>query len=523
MSNQVLQTSVHDWAKGAISRIGKNVNRVETRRPRKLVLIHLDGVPRKLLDDAVRTGKMPFLSSLVQSGAYHLDSAFWGSPASTPCFQAGALYGLRHANLPAYHWYDRALVKEIHMNVPKDALLVEQHLKVRPENSLLEGGGTSYLSLFRADATNRMCMSALADMKVAAKAIVKDLKGVRGPKRQPVWRFIRELVRDTWRTGLDVFRWGRRLKDFRHEREYVANRFFMMLGWELAHSRTLIDMVRGVPAIYLVFGNFDEVAHRRGPLSEQAISTLFQADAAFEELYTFSKALDEPYDIVFITDHGHVDSAPFEKNTGLRLKKYLLEGASMPLSGELENALRDGRTAEKRERVALSSSPETGPVVVEAGNFSHVYLTRDTRALEAMDFIESPTYRDVLARAAASPQIGIVALRRGDSAVGIIRGRAYGPDEITSAPLSSGFSKRAVADLLRELPHMPTAGDLVLYGEVTHAAGTVGFAWEFGSHGGLTTVETDSVVLWPSDAPLDLRGLSHCSQLYDKLSEVYRN
>ena len=69
---------------------------------------------------------------------------------------------------------------------------------------------------------------------------------------------------------------------------------------------------------------------------------------------------------------------------------------------------------------------------------------------------------------------------------------------------------------------MPNAGDLVLYGREVDEGHTVGFAWEFGSHGGLTHTETDSLVFWPAHAPLDLRGLSHASQLQERLSEVYR-
>ncbi len=515
MENAVVRPQMQEWAKSAIARVGPNVARCQTRRRRKLVLVHLDGIPRAVLDGAIASGKMPFFSSMLQSGAYHLDSAFWGSPASTPCFQAGALFGLRHANLPAYHWYDRGLGKEIHMNVPKDALAVEQRL--RAGKSLLEDGGTSYLSLFQGDATNRLCMVALADLKVMLRSLAGELRGVCGPQRRTPWRFILDVLKDTWRAGMDGFRWGRRLRDFRHEREYLYNRFFMMsLGWNLAHTRTLIDMVRGVPAIYLVFGHYDEVAHRRGPRSQQALSELYRADAQFEELHALSSALDEPYDIVFITDHGHVDSAPFEKNTGQRLKSFLLDGPPAGIPPELARSLLDGR-----EPFAPSRAPKDEPVVVESGNFSHVYLSRGKQPLDAGELLAS--HPDVLARAVASPQIGIVAVRRGASAVAIVKGRAYGPRELDSAPLSSAFCRRALADLLEELPHMPSAGDLVLYGEATHESGTVGFAWEFGSHGGLTKVETNSVVLWPSTSPADLRGLTHCSQLYDKLSEVYRN
>jgi hypothetical protein len=159
-------------------------------------------------------------------------------------------------------------------------------------------------------------------------------------------------------------------------------------------------------------------------------------------------------------------------------------------------------------------------VVIESGNFAHVYLTREHTPLEASELLAH--HREVLARASRHPDIGIVALRRGDSAVALVKGGVYGPDEIRGAPLAEEFSKRAVADFLRELPHLRTAGDLVLFGDAVEPGATVGFAWEFGSHGGLTKTETRSVVCWPSDAPVDLSGLSHCVRLHERLSEVYR-
>jgi hypothetical protein len=519
MKQTLITPDMHDWAKASLSRIGKRVPRLQDRRKRKMVVIHLDGVPKSVLDTAVADGTMPFFSQLVRSGAYHLDSAFWGSPASTPAFQAGLLYGIRHPNLPAYNWFDRELGRPVRMNKPSDALNIEGRLDATTGQSLFGDGGTSYLSLFQGQASNRLCMSALAEAKTVARTFFQDqVRHSSAARHQHPLAFLSQVVRETFRSGVDAFRWWRRVRDFRHEKEFFLNRFFLItLMWELAHSRTLIDMVRGVPAIYLVFGNFDEVAHRRGPFSAQAKRELVRADRAFRELYAMSQALDEPYDIFFVTDHGHVDSAPFERRVGQRLEKFLLEGAPVPLSPEIERGLLHGREPLPVPR----AFPRDEPVVIEAGNFSHVYLTRERRALEARELLAR--YPQVIARASRQPDIGIVALRRGDSAVAIIQGGVYAPHEIESAPLASEFSKRAVADLLTELPHMKTAGDLVLYGEATHRGGTVGFAWEFGSHGGLTRTETDSVVCWPSDAPVDLRGLGHCVQLHEKLSEVYRN
>ena len=518
MESALIAPQVHEWALRSKARIGKRLNgKVQTSRRRKLLLVHLDGVPRSVLERAIAEERMPFLARLVKSGVYRMDSAFWGSPASTPAFQAGLLYGVRHPNLPAYHWFDRELGRVVRMNVPKDALSIEQRVEGLARGSLLEDGGTPYLSLFRAQATNELAMTSLANLRAMVPDLCCQFRGLRAVSRRTVLRYIADLVQDTWHAGLDALRWVRQQGDHRHEIQFMLNRFAVVsLGWGLAWNRALIDMARGVPAIYLVFGNFDEVAHRRGPFSAQATDELFDADQALEELYVMAKAVDEPYDVVLVTDHGHVDSIPFEKRDGRKLESYLMDAEPAPLSDAVTSALRDGR-----EVPHANGEARDEPVVIEAGNFAHVYLSRGQQPLESLQLLSR--HGNVLARAMKSPEIGIVALRRGDSAVAIIGGGVYGPGEIDRSPLASEFSRNAVSDLLRELPRMPTAGDLVLYGEAMNPGATVGFAWEFGSHGGLTRTETDSVVLWPGDAPLDLRGLNHSTQLHQKLSEVYRN
>jgi hypothetical protein len=515
--DQVITAPMRQWAKGAIARIGRKAQQLPQRRKRKAVVVHLDGVPFDLLQQAIARGEMPFFSRLVTSGAYQLDTAFWGSPASTPCFQAGLLYGERHPNLPAYHWYDRELSRVVRMNVPKDTCAIEARLNKNPRNALLEGGGTAYLSLFNGTADNQLCMTALNDLHAMGRSMLAHRRGLRGSARRSALTWLRHLAGDTWRTARDVMAWGRRLEDFRHEREYLMNRFFMIsLGWELAHSRALVDMVRGVPAIYLVFGNYDEISHRRGPRSMQSQLELRRADRYLEELHAVARTLDEPYDVYFVSDHGHVDSSPIEPRIG-RLEKVLFgKRRAPPLPDACFRALLDGR-----DYLPVSPVQELDePLAIEAGNFAHVYLTRGKEPLEAMQLLQR--HREVLARAVATREIGIVALRRGDSAVAVVNGQVYRPDEIASAPLASGFSRAAVADLLRELPHMKSAGDLVLFGDAFERGSTWGFAWEFGSHGGLTRIETDSIVCWPSDAPVDLRGLTHAVQLHDRLSEVYR-
>jgi hypothetical protein len=525
MEMALIRPHMREWAHRSMARVGRGLpTPPDTARGRRLLVVHLDGTPRSVLEEALASGRMPFLGRLLNQGAFRMDQAFWGTPASTPCFQAGLLYGHRHPNLPAYQWFDRELGQVIRMNVPKQALSIESRMGRMGTGSLLERGGTAYLSLFRAHAKNDLSMPSLAHLRKMAGALGAQLRGLRTVQRQGVLEYLGTLFAETFRAGQDAARWVRRVRDHRHEVQFLLSRFFItQLAWSLAENRALIDMVRGVPVIYLVFGNFDEVAHRRGPFSEEARSELRRADAALEELYTMGQLVEKPYDLVIVTDHGHVDSAPFERRTGRKLADWLGDPSPIDVPAGVLRALADGRYVGSMAQPSASpaGAPGEARVVIEAGNFSHVYLSRARQPLEALEILAR--HPGVLARAVTHPDLAIVALRRGKGAVAVIGGGVYGPDELDAAPLAAGFSRRAVRDLLEELPRMPTAGDLVLYGQSLAPGGTVGFAWEFGSHGGLTTTETDSVVIWPAAAPLDLRGLSHSTQLHQKLSEVYRH
>ncbi|MCP3100092.1 alkaline phosphatase family protein [Myxococcus sp. K15C18031901] len=480
-------------------------------------MVHLDGVSKALLDEAIVSGRMPFVSRLIRSGMFHLDDAFWGAPTSTPYFQAGLLYGLRESNLPAYAWFDRELGRKVRMSNPADAQEIDQRLRGAGRESLLDGGGHGYFSLFRAGADNALSMSTLASFQQMARAFSYEMMGLTAAGTRGVWRFLRSFGSDTWNATREVIQWSRALHDWRHEPAFLVSRLLLQrLGWSFAHTKAVVDMVRGVPVIYLVYGNYDEVAHRRGPRSPLALAELHRVDAHLAELYAVARSVQRPYDVVFFSDHGHVDSLPLEQRQGRRLASLLLEGASAGPSDDVVRGLCNGRAP---------PSPDTSPrapftpVISECGNFAHLYLTGAREPSEARALLAR--HPEVLGRATREPDLGIVALRRGGSAAAIIQGGVYGPDELERAPLSSEFSRRAVADLLRGLPSMTTAGDLILFGAAVRRGGTVGFAWEFGSHGGVTRTEAQSLVCWPADAPLDLSGLGHAAQLHERLAEAY--
>ncbi|RKI02446.1 phosphodiesterase [Corallococcus sp. AB030] len=515
--NELVSENSRNWANTLVRRIGSKVPPVAARRPRNALLVHLDGVPKALLDEAIVTGRMPFVSQLVRSGAYHLENAFWGAPTSTPFFQAGLLYGLRHPNLPGYSWYDRALGRKVQMNTPGDAMAIDARLRGHGRTSLLDHGGHTYFSLFHAGATNRMCMSTLSSFKLMARSFAYEMQGLGSARTRGAWDFLRSFGMESWHAVREVRQWARQLNDWRHEQGFLLSRILLQrLGWSFAYTKSLVDMVRGVPLIYLVYGNYDEVAHRRGPRSELAMQELHRVDASLAELFAVARAAPEPYDVILLSDHGHVDSLPLEQRQGRRLEAVLFEGEVPELRADVRRGLLDGRQPPAPDTAAREPFI---PVVVEAGNFAHIYLSGRPAPLEARELLA--LHPEVLARATNNPDIGMVAMRRGTEAVVVMGGGVYGLEDLDRAPLTTEYSKRAVADFLQGLPRMDTAGDLVLFGEAVQKGGTVGFAWEFGSHGGLTRVESDSLVMWPANGPVDLSGLSHCARLHERLAEAY--
>jgi hypothetical protein len=512
----LISAQMRQWAARTIRAIGRQVQPLRQGRSRRLLLVHLDGIPKVLLERAIASHTLPFIASLVRSGAYCLDGAFWGSPASTPAFQASLLFGLRHPDVPAYEWFDRSLGRLVRMNRPRDAEEIQRRLGERGRSNLLEGGGSAYLTLFRPEGSGGLSMTSLLHKVQLAGTVASQLAQLNsdpGADR----RVVQDLARDAADSALDMARWSWRQRDFRQEWAFLGRRIFLLsAAWRFAQWRAMVDMVRGVPAIYLVFANFDEVAHRRGPFSARATNELRRADAALERLYALAKELPDPYDLVFVTDHGQVESSPLETEYGKRLHHWLIQPAPCPVAPDVERALLNGRALQGSTRVGSRSKP----VIVEAGNFAHIYLAPSRPPLEAIELLAQ--HRDVVGRATQLDQIAMVALRLRNAAVAIIQGRVYGPEDMDRAPLPDVFSKAAAADLLRELPSMPMAGDLVLFGQALRQGGTIGFAWEFGSHGGLTRSETESLVCWPKQAPLDLTALHHATELHEKLSEVYR-
>ena len=189
-----------------------------------------------------------------------------GLPTSTPAFQMAAFYGVR-PDIPGFHYYSREREGDVHFPRSGHAAWVESK-QAADRRGILQGG-SAYGCCFTGDADNnfftftsltkpsgRGILSALSPFVVIAWVAGKNLvlsivelammvpEVIMHPGEVPRgWRWLRiKLLMTIW----------------------VRNFFTMAV---------CRDLYEGVPAIYVNYLGYDEMAHAYGPGSRRATTS----------------------------------------------------------------------------------------------------------------------------------------------------------------------------------------------------------------------------------------------------------
>jgi type I phosphodiesterase/nucleotide pyrophosphatase len=487
---------------------------------RRLVIVQLDGVSRARLESAMAEGYMPFLRSRLASGRQVLSSARSGAPASTPAFQAGLFYGVA-PSVPGFVWFDRRTGREVRMDRPEDAAACERQLS-RGRPGLLRGG-TSYFSVFSGGASAPyFCLSGLAGeldlggygrqmsgWDALASALAHSVTAARGAVR---------VTREVGEGLVDGLRWSLSVGSARHEPRFLAHR--VLIGGilrELAVQSLLVDMSRGIPAVYADLIGYDETAHRRGPDARAALRHLASADAALAAVFAAADAVPElGYDVYVLSDHGHVATRPFEELTGVSLPEYVAiaeRGGPLPRGPRAspDRGLLGGRT--------FGGGVSDGIAVAEAGDLAHVYFLRDGPL--PLDGIR-PRHWRVLAALSASPAVGVMGARGGRRGLALVHGDVLDladPRDVERLPHPE---PALLGAYLSDLLSLPDAGDLVVLGWRGEGRDVVAYAWEFGSHGGVAPEEVECFVAHPRSCAFPFADALRPSELFEFFERTYR-
>ncbi len=147
-------------------------------------------------------------------------------------------------------------------------------------------------------------------------------------------RFALELGVGLW----DFQRWCRRIHSTRFEWRFLYMRLFVsVIMRDVSTQAAIVDILRGVPRIFIDYLGYDEYAHRRGPDAELALFNLQGIDGAIAKIFRAVRAVPEyRYDIYVFSDHGQIATTPFERVVGRELCEFVLEHARTAVGGSLK-------------------------------------------------------------------------------------------------------------------------------------------------------------------------------------------
>ena len=546
---------------GAVARqLGRSLDE-GSDEGRGFIIVEIDGLAYDYLRLALKRGAMPYLARLLDSRRLRLARWRCGLPSTTPASQAGILYG-NNWDIPGFRWYDKASGDAIMCKLPGTVRAIQERISAGRAGLLR--GGSSYTNMFDGDAR-------LALFTLSAVGRHRWFENVRGLGFLILFGL--SPVRVVKVLGLSLWAWA----------VYVVKRFlswlrprgshFTFLGplleivnniifREVTTFSVMVDVYRGMPAIYASYTGYDEIAHHFGADSPEALNALRAVDKQIRQIERMRLVYRQRrYDLYLLSDHGMTPAAPFQSRYGQTLEQFLAEHTGQDVQaarGRDENeGLPDVRarylveeirglearaqrplstrlwqvTRQRLEERLLAEVLEAewdlarrGEIAVRnSGSLSHVYFDVTPRQMDLSEVaLLYPRLLDALVK---HEGIGFVAGREGPAVVLTGREGALwcGPEEERLEgrhPLAGyGDAAWAVAQVVR-LARFPHAGDLILFGAWDGEA-VVCFEEQVACHGGLGGPQDWPFVAFPPGERLAPARIENAEEVYARLVRIY--
>ncbi len=539
-------------------RTGRLTEEVPVRR---FIIVQIDGLAHEYLLQAVAKGQMPALQRLIAQG-YRLQRWRCGIPSSTPAIQAGIMYG-NNWDIPGFRWYEKDTGSAPHCKSPYFA----ERLKASVANGRpgILTGGSSYTNLLDGDA--KLALFTLSAM--GRNRFLEHLRGLGWALLFALipWRIGRIVILALWELLRDVARtlalWTRnrfrtRLRLIKPALQVLTNVVFA----EVQTFGVLLDIYRGVPAIYVNYYGYDEVAHNDGPLGKEALRALRRIDSYIGQIERLRKVYYPTTELYIFSDHGMTPAIPLQeidpkKPLGRFVADYVR--ASVVWEGGRPRNRRDGHSpddalaeanmrwlldeldgiephlsrrgqklaAALRRRI-LKQLPDKleldydlargGDVIVRAsGSLAHIYFNVSRARMEISEI--ALLYADLLDALNNHPGIGMVLGLEKERPV-IVTSRGIIALTADSLPPGLPEPERTAADLARLLS-FPHSGDLVVLGAWSARGRVVTFEEQVATHGGAGGPQDYPFFLTPPGAPLDVHGVTNACQLYSYFTERF--
>ncbi len=478
-----------------------------------LVIVHIDGLGYDYLVEAIKQGRMPFVSGLLEKEGYEILRYRSGLPSTTPFVQAGILYG-NNSEIPSFRWWDKQ--SGLYVSFGGRSTFGNVAHKYFRNCEPLTAGGASIATCYPA--------SARASYRLAyrehGRSVSRDpfsyrrvlMNWASNPINLLDWA--RRGLWQIWKTNFNY--WRARLKGQPAAKLYVISD---MLEEILIHQLTRFAVVQAMedkyPVIYGAFYAYDETSHAFGPQSDYAYRILRHIDSSIRriaERRQHSGPGARDYELVILSDHGQINTVPFEQQYGQRPADLIAAWLPTFVIEEYK-----GKKITPREAI------DGHIVLTYSGGAGHLYF-RDLCWRLQYDEVEE-RFPGLVDKVARMPGIGLVMTRDGANDLLITR------EERIKINPSRGLSRAArdllgrfdqpeiVAQELNKLNSFERSGDVILFGEyLDHHQ--INFETQIGGHGSLGGEQQFPFIMTKKDWKFSTSEVTCASDLYPMLRRL---
>jgi len=307
---------------------------------RGFIILQIDGLAYDHLREAMVKGYAPYMKRLLERKTFRpgftltglnasdrlnpkaqgaaLKLARWrcGLPSATPAAQAGIMFG-NNFDIPAFRWYEKESNTSIVCKLPGTIKAIQNRISIGRRGILR--GGSSYVNMFDGDA--RLSLFTLSAMN--SQHFFENVRGIGFLLLfllSPL-RVLRVIVLSLWGYLVDL---GKRLAALfvpgYHRPFSVLSPFLQIITnvvfREIQTFACLIDIYRGMPAIYTNYYSYDEVAHHFRIGSAEALKALRGIDNQIKQIDRMrTQYRKRQYDLYILADHGPDSFYPFQKSS----------------------------------------------------------------------------------------------------------------------------------------------------------------------------------------------------------------
>jgi hypothetical protein len=433
---------------------------------RGLVVLHVDGLGADSLEQALRDGDMPFTHHLIDAEGYTIHRYRCGIPSTTPFAQAGILYG-DNSEIPSFRWWDR-----------------ERRVLVQfGAGSTFKKVADKYFHGCRPLTQDGACIAACypGGAKDDFGIAYQDRTYSKDEKSRSAWNVLLPYLANPmhlgdwlWQTAATL---GRTAHDYTFARargKHPARPYAVSDALEeiFVHHLTRYAVVKAMreeySPIYAGFYAFDETGHAFGPDDRSALKILKHVDRTIR---TVAGARRDRYELVVLSDHGQIETVPFNEHGG-------------PDLGQVIAQLLPGSRVEQIKGKAFGPDEEhaRGHVkVTGSGGLAHVYFSDQARRLDHREVVAQ--HPELCGSLSSLHKVALVMAREGERDVFLKDGV-----QLEGGALRSLLGQYDDADVLLEqlsrLNSFQNAGDLVLFGSFIEGK-QVNFENQAGGHGSI--------------------------------------